>query len=68
MYSRRGPWKRGVRLLPVSADEPDYFALDTPGESVTYMTLILDGEGSVTGLRFPQIVDMYRNPDFRPWT
>jgi CubicO group peptidase (beta-lactamase class C family) len=68
MYSRRGPWKSGARLLPVRADEPDFFAIDSPGDPVSYMALLLDDKGSVKGLRFPQIVDMYRNPDVQPWT
>jgi CubicO group peptidase (beta-lactamase class C family) len=68
MHSRRGPWKGGARLLPVRADEPDFCAIDAPGDPVTYMALLLDGEGAVTGLRFPQIVDMHRNPDVQPWT
>jgi CubicO group peptidase (beta-lactamase class C family) len=68
MHSRRGPWKGGARLLPVRADEPDFFAIGVPGDPVNYMTLLLDGEGAVTGLRFPQLVDMYRNPEVQPWT
>ena len=48
--------------------EPDFFAIDMPGEPVAYMAMLLDGTGAVTGLRFQQIVDMYRNPDIPPWT
>lgn len=68
MYSRRGAWKTGARLLPVRTSEPDFFAIDMPGEPVTYMAMLLDGTGAVTGLRFQQIVDMYRSPDIPPWT
>ena len=49
-------------------EEPDFFAIDMPGETVAYMAMLLDGAGAVTGLRFQQIVDMYRNPDISPWT
>ncbi|HEY8767358.1 MAG TPA: serine hydrolase domain-containing protein, partial [Dehalococcoidia bacterium] len=68
MHSRRGAWKTGVRLLPVPADERDFFAVDMPGEPVAYMAMLLDETGAVSGLRFQQIVDMYRNPDIAPWT
>ena len=39
-----------------------------PGEPVAYMAMLLDETGAVSGLRFQQIVDMYRNPDIAPWT
>jgi CubicO group peptidase (beta-lactamase class C family) len=68
MYSRRGPWKAGVRLLPVRPGEPDFFAIDKPGAARLYMALLLDDSGAVTGLRFPQIVDMVRNAEIPPWT
>ncbi len=68
MHSRRGAWKTGVRLLPVPADERDFFAVDMPGEPVAYVAMLLDETGAVSGLRFQQIVDMYRNPDIPPWT
>jgi hypothetical protein len=32
------------------------------------MAMLLDGTGTVTGLRFQQIVDMCRNPEIPPWT
>jgi hypothetical protein len=32
------------------------------------MALLLDDSGAVTGLRFPQIVDMVRNAEIPPWT
>ena len=66
MYSRRGPWKSGARLLPVNND-PDFFAIDLDGYPRQHMTLLRDASGAVTGLRFPQIVDMYRNPELQPW-
>lgn len=59
MYSRRGPWKDGVRLLPARPGEHDFFAIDGSGPR-QYMALLLDNSGAVTGLRFQQIVDMVR--------
>jgi CubicO group peptidase (beta-lactamase class C family) len=59
MYSRRGPWREGVRLLPVRPGEPDYFAIDGRGAR-QYMVLLRAGDGAVTGLRFQQLCDMVR--------
>jgi hypothetical protein len=67
LYSRRGPWKEGARLVPVRPGEDDFFAIEAGGTATNYMSLILDDGGGVKGLRFQQIVDMYRNPEIEPW-
>jgi CubicO group peptidase (beta-lactamase class C family) len=67
MYSRRGVWKRGVPLLPVDPSQPDLFAIAMGDPQPQLMTLLRDGEGAVTGLRFPQFVDMYPTERVQPW-
>ncbi|MEO8456506.1 MAG: serine hydrolase domain-containing protein [Chloroflexota bacterium] len=67
LYSRRGPWKNGARLVATRPGEPDFFALVSERSATNYMTMIRDNSGAVTGLRFQQIVDMYRNPELEPW-
>ncbi len=68
LKSRRGPWKQGFALVPASPTEPDLFAI-LAGEPVPPRIVVLrDGSGTVTGLRFPQIVDMYRNENVEPWS
>jgi len=66
MYSRRGAWKAGVRLLP--SDEPDFFTIAKEGSPPQYMVMLRDGDGAVTGLRFQQLCDYERNPEIQPWT
>lgn len=67
MHSQRGPWKNGAKLRLADAAQPDYYVIDKGGKVRQYMALLLDDDGRVTGLRFPQIVDMERNPDAQPW-
>ncbi len=64
MYSRRGPWTQGVRLLPVRPGEPDFFAIE--GNVRQYMSMLRDDGGAVTGLRFQQLCDMQR-AEAAPW-
>jgi hypothetical protein len=66
LYSRRGPWKSGARLVPVRSGEPDFFAIEAEGTATNYMSLIMEN-GAVNGLRFQQICEMYRNPEIEPW-
>lgn len=65
MYSRRGPWVEGVRLVPARPGEPDFFAIEGAGVR-QYMALLRDGSGAVTGLRFQQLCDMVRAEE-PPW-
>jgi CubicO group peptidase (beta-lactamase class C family) len=67
LYSRRGAWKSGARLVPIRAGEPDFFAIETERGATNYMALIIDDAGAVTGLRFQQICEMRRNPEIEPW-
>ena len=67
LYSRRGAWKGGARLVPTRLGEDDFFAIKTESGATNYMTMIVDDAGAVTGLRFQQIVDMHRNPEIAPW-
>ena len=68
LYSQRGAWQKGVRLAQVEAGQPDYFAMQSADGIPQFMTLLRDDGGQVTGLRFPQLVDMRRNPEMQPWT
>jgi hypothetical protein len=68
LTSRRGPWKAGVPMAPASPSEPDLFALLTGEPQPPLITVLRDTSGSVTGLRFPQLVDMHRNRSIEPWT
>ncbi len=65
LYSRRGPWKAGVRMTAV---EPDLFVLNTGDPEPPRIVTLLDDGGRVVGLRFPQLVDMYRSERVQPWT
>lgn len=68
MYSRRGAWKDGVRLAPVDPEQPDFFAIVSgDGNPASYMALLRDEAGRVTGLRLPQLVEMYRTTEVKPW-
>jgi hypothetical protein len=66
MHSRRGPWKNGVPLLPVDPSQPDLFAIGVDSLP-DFLVALRDSEGAVTGLRFPQFVDMYPTEDVQPW-
>jgi len=68
LTSRRGPWKAGVPMVPASAAEPDLFALLTGEPQPPLIAVLRDDSGAVTGLRFPQLVDMYRNESIEPWS
>jgi CubicO group peptidase (beta-lactamase class C family) len=67
LHSRRGPWKAGVPMLPADPAEPDLFALLTAAPMPDVMAVLRDDTGAVTGLRFPQIVDMHRAEGVAPW-
>ncbi len=67
LHSRRGPWKAGVPMLPTDPAQPDLFVLDTGDPQPPRVVAILDAGGRVAGLRFPQLVDMYRTERVQPW-
>ena len=66
MHARRGPWKKGVPLLPADSAQPDLFAIGVD-PLPAFLVALRDSEGAVTGLRFPQFVDMYPTEDVQPW-
>ncbi len=66
LYSRRGPWKRGVPLLRANPSEPDLLALPARPQP-QYLAALRDRQGNVTGLRFPQLYDMHRTESATPW-
>jgi CubicO group peptidase (beta-lactamase class C family) len=67
LHARRGPWKGGVRMLPAGPADPAFFGLDTEEPEPPHITLVLDGEGQVAGLRFDRLVHMVRNDSLAPW-
>jgi hypothetical protein len=67
LFSRRGPWKEGARLLPGDTGEPDLLLIEG-GSMPQRMAVVRDASGAVTGLRFMQLVEMRRNPELEPWT
>ena len=66
MHSRRGPWKKGVPLLPADPAQPDLFTIGSDPLPALLVTM-RDSDGAVTGLRFPQFVDMYPTEEVQPW-
>jgi CubicO group peptidase (beta-lactamase class C family) len=67
MHSRRGPWKHGVPLLPVDPGQPDLLVVGGEGSLPALIVALRDDDGAVTGLRFQQIIDMYRTEEVQPW-
>jgi hypothetical protein len=67
LRSRRGSWKAGVPMVPAGDTDPDLFALLTGEPQPPRIAVLRDSSGAVTGLRFPQLVDMYRNENIEPW-
>ena len=66
LHARRGPWKRGVRMLAV---EPDLFLLDTGDPDPPRVVAVLDDAGRVIGLEFAMSTmwSMQRNDEISPW-
>ena len=50
LYSRRGRWKRGFRLVPLDPSDQDAFILDTGDPDPPRVALVRDKERAVTGL------------------
>ena len=67
LRSRRGPWKAGVPMVPAGDMDPDLFTLLTGEPQPQRIVVLQDSTGAVSGLRFPQLVDMYRNDNIEPW-
>ena len=66
LHARRGPWKRGVAMVPL---EPDLFLLDTGDPDPPRVVTVSDAIGSVTGLKFAgsTLWTMQRNDIIPPW-
>jgi CubicO group peptidase (beta-lactamase class C family) len=67
LRARRGPWKRGARMLPASPGDPGYFLLDIESIVPTYVAFDLDSRGRVTALRFDECALLRKNPALQPW-
>jgi CubicO group peptidase (beta-lactamase class C family) len=67
LHARRGPWKGGVRMLPVDSADPAFFVLDTGEPAPPCVALLSDQERRVTGLRFDRLVYMVRNDSVASW-
>jgi hypothetical protein len=67
LRSQRGPWKEGVRLVPVDEAQPDVFALDNGDLDPQRVVTVRGPDGAVTGLRFSNLVEMRRSLEVEPW-
>jgi CubicO group peptidase (beta-lactamase class C family) len=67
LYSRRGPWKRGVRMIASDPADPYFFTLDDDPFEPGRLALRRDGGGRVTGLRCDRLVEMVRTEQVAPW-
>lgn len=67
LRARRGPWKKGARMLPADPADPAFFVLDTGEPEPPQVALVLDESGAVSGLRFDRLVSMVRNDALEPW-
>jgi CubicO group peptidase (beta-lactamase class C family) len=67
LHSRRGLWKAGVPMVPADPANPDLFALVTEAPVQEVIAVLRDEKGDVVGLRFPQIIDVYRAEGVDPW-
>jgi len=69
LHARRGPWKSGVRMLPIDPAEPDLFLLDTGDPDPPRIVAISDPDGRVTALHFAAstLWTMHRNDKIPSW-
>ena len=58
LRSRRGPWRVGVAMTPVSSDDSTLFALDGGELEPPLVVLVLGSNGAVQGLRLDRLVEM----------
>jgi CubicO group peptidase (beta-lactamase class C family) len=61
LYSRRGKWKEGVRMVPTDSGDPTFFTLDTDDVERPQAGLVRDSHGDISGLRFDRLVAMMRS-------
>jgi CubicO group peptidase (beta-lactamase class C family) len=67
LHSRRGPWKKGVRLFPGDVGDPAFLVADDDPLDPSRIALIRDPDGQVTGLRCERLVQMVKTADVAPW-
>jgi CubicO group peptidase (beta-lactamase class C family) len=67
LYSRRGPWKDGARLLPSDPSDPELFVVETERYPRSRLVLHRNQRGEVASVRLPRLVEMVKNPDLEPW-
>jgi CubicO group peptidase (beta-lactamase class C family) len=68
LYSRRGPWKDGARLLAADHADPEVFAVEAAGYPRSKVILARNGRGEAEAIRLPRLVEMVQNPELEPWT
>jgi CubicO group peptidase (beta-lactamase class C family) len=66
LYSRRGVWKRGVRLAPETSPDDDLFRIADDDLEPGSLALVRGEGGEVTGLRYG-LVEMVRNDTIPGW-
>src|SRR6185295_12449225 len=66
LYSRRGNWKKGVRLYPGDSADPDFLFADDDPLQPSKLALVRDAAGAVTGLRCDRLVTMVRTEAVEP--
>jgi len=67
LYSRRGPWKTGLRMYPADPADPCFFRLADDDYEPSGVCLIRDADGAVTGLRCDRLAQMVRADNIAPW-
>jgi CubicO group peptidase (beta-lactamase class C family) len=60
--SERGPWKDGARMLLADASDPTFFMLETEDIEPSYLALVRNDAGEITGLR-AGLMDLIRARD-----
>ena len=58
LRSRRGPWRAGVTMTPVSSDDSTLFALDGGELEPPLVVLVVGSSGAIQGLRLDRLVEM----------
>jgi CubicO group peptidase (beta-lactamase class C family) len=68
LYSRRGDWKHGVRLVPVGAADQDVFALHTGDPDPSLVAVVRASSGEVVGLHVSDGPwHLQRAENVQPW-
>ena len=67
LYSRRGAWRDGKRLLPGDPGDPWFLMVDDDDLAPSRIALVRDASGMVTGLRCERLVEMAHTEAVEPW-